>query len=30
MTQVMAWATSDGDRSVAADYRYGKRRLRKI
>src|SRR4029453_9289418 len=28
MTQVVAWAASNGDRSENADYLYGKRRLR--
>jgi len=30
MTQVVAWAASNGDRSENADYQYGKRRLREI
>src|SRR6266566_439974 len=30
VTQVVAWAASNGDRSDNADYRYGKRRLRQI
>ena len=30
MTEVMAWAASNGDRSENADYHYGKRRLRQI
>src|SRR5947209_9876617 len=30
MTEVVAWAASNGDRSDNADYRYGKRRLRQI
>jgi transcription elongation factor GreB len=30
VTQVVAWATSNGDRSENADYQYGKRRLRQI
>jgi len=30
VTQVVAWAASNGDRSENADYRYGKRRLREI
>ena len=30
MTQVVAWAASNGDRSENADYHYGKRRLREI
>jgi transcription elongation factor GreB len=30
MTQVVAWAASNGDRSENADYQYGKRRLRQI
>ena len=30
MTQVVAWAASNGDRSENADYLYGKRRLRQI
>jgi transcription elongation factor GreB len=30
VTQVVAWAASNGDRSDNADYRYGKRRLREI
>src|SRR3954447_1474458 len=30
VTQVVAWAASNGDRSDNADYRYGKRRLRHI
>src|SRR5437762_1751259 len=28
VTEVVAWAASNGDRSDNADYRYGKRRLR--
>ena len=30
MTEVVAWAASNGDRSENADYQYGKRRLREI
>ncbi len=30
MTQMVAWAASNGDRSENADYLYGKRRLRQI
>ena len=30
VTQVVAWAASNGDRSENADYKYGKRRLRQI
>src|SRR6202049_833054 len=30
VTQVVAWAASNGDRSETADYQYGKRRLREI
>jgi len=30
MTQVVAWAAGNGDRSENADYQYGKRRLRQI
>jgi transcription elongation factor GreB len=30
VTQVVAWAASNGDRSENADYQYGKRRLRDI
>ena len=30
MTQVVAWAAGNGDRSENADYQYGKRRLRAI
>jgi transcription elongation factor GreB len=30
VTQVVAWAVSNGDRSENADYQYGKRRLRQI
>ncbi len=30
VTQVVAWAASNGDRSENADYPYGKRRLRQI
>src|SRR5205807_1400284 len=30
VTEVVAWAASNGDRSENADYRYGKRRLRQI
>jgi transcription elongation factor GreB len=30
VTEVVAWAASNGDRSENADYQYGKRRLRKI
>ena len=30
VTQVVAWAASNGDRSENADYPYGKRRLRRI
>src|SRR5262245_23108002 len=30
VTQVVAWAASNGDRSENADYKYGKRRLREI
>ena len=30
MTQVVAWAASNGDRSENADYQYNKRRLRQI
>jgi transcription elongation factor GreB len=30
MTQVVAWAAANGDRSENADYQYGKRRLRQI
>jgi transcription elongation factor GreB len=30
VTQVVAWAVSNGDRSENADYLYGKRRLRQI
>ena len=30
MTEVVAWAASNGDRSENADYHYGKRRLRQI
>ena len=30
MTQVVAWAAGNGDRSENADYQYGKRRLREI
>ena len=30
VTQVVAWAASNGDRSENADYHYGKRRLRQI
>src|SRR5579871_1216025 len=30
MTDVVAWAASNGDRSENADYQYGKRRLRQI
>ena len=28
VTEVVAWAASNGDRSENADYRYGKRRLK--
>ena len=30
VTQVVAWAAGNGDRSENADYKYGKRRLREI
>jgi transcription elongation factor GreB len=30
MTQAVAWAAANGDRSENADYQYGKRRLRQI
>jgi transcription elongation factor GreB len=30
VTQVVAWAASNGDRSENADYQYGKRRLRQL
>ena len=30
VTEVLAWAASNGDRSENADYQYGKRRLRQI
>src|SRR6476646_6766506 len=30
VTQVVAWAASNGDRSENEDYQYGKRRLRQI
>src|ERR1700677_1183594 len=30
VTEVVAWASSNGDRSENADYQYGKRRLRQI
>ncbi|MBM3275412.1 MAG: transcription elongation factor GreB [Candidatus Sericytochromatia bacterium] len=30
MTEVVAWAAGNGDRSENADYQYGKRRLREI
>src|SRR5579862_1226967 len=30
VTEVVAWAASNGDRSENADYQYGKRRLRHI
>src|SRR4029077_478652 len=30
VTEVVAWAASNGDRSENADYLYGKRRLREI
>src|SRR3989338_7048806 len=30
LTQVIAWAASNGDRSENADYIYGKRRLREM
>jgi transcription elongation factor GreB len=30
VTQVVAWAAGNGDRSENADYKYGKRRLRQI
>src|SRR6476620_9839395 len=30
MTEMVAWASSNGDRSDNADYRYGKRRLEQI
>src|SRR5262250_946786 len=30
VTNVVAWAASNGDRSENADYQYGKRRLRQI
>jgi transcription elongation factor GreB len=30
VTEVVAWAAGNGDRSENADYRYGKRRLRQI
>ena len=30
VTQVVAWAAGNGDRSETADYQYGKRRLREI
>src|ERR1041384_278105 len=30
VTQVVAWAASNGDRSENADYQYGKQRLRQI
>jgi transcription elongation factor GreB len=30
VTQMVAWAASNGDRSENADYQYGKRRLRQI
>ncbi len=30
VTQVVAWAASNGDRSENADYQYGKKRLRQI
>jgi transcription elongation factor GreB len=30
VTEVVAWAASNGDRSENADYHYGKRRLRQI
>src|SRR5512135_2404484 len=30
VTEVVAWAASNGDRSDNADYKYGKRRLRQI
>src|SRR5579862_9980786 len=30
VTEVVAWAASNGDRSENADYQYGKRRLRQV
>src|SRR5512145_3541268 len=30
VTQVVAWAAGNGDRSENADYQYGKRRLRQM
>ena len=30
LTEVVAWAAGNGDRSENADYQYGKRRLRQI
>jgi transcription elongation factor GreB len=30
VTEVVAWAAGNGDRSENADYQYGKRRLRQI
>src|SRR6201993_2009812 len=30
VTEVVAWAAGNGDRSENADYKYGKRRLRQI
>jgi transcription elongation factor GreB len=30
VTEVVAWAAGNGDRSENADYQYGKRRLRSI
>src|SRR5919112_4883551 len=30
VTEIVAWAASNGDRSDNADYQYGKRRLRQI
>src|SRR2546423_10649894 len=30
VTQAVAWAASNGDRSENADYQYGKRRLREL
>src|SRR5687767_2891424 len=30
VTQVVAWAAANGDRSENADYQYGKRKLRQI
>src|SRR5919201_3808667 len=30
VTQIVAWAAGNGDRSENADYQYGKRRLRQI